>query len=272
MHRVFLLWLLYCCCVIFGLTSMFYLGLPQIALRYDHSGLTGLLFLMYCVAEVSAGYQAWRISKQNQIADTVRTWFLDHTLDHISLTLPGRAHRDTRLQFEMRRLIDDPAQTADVLQVPPSDITDHIALLVGQGERKPMATTSDVSLLDMTAERLYERSLVVDFISTRIVWIGIFATILGVIMAFWPMINSGASIETMKSNIGGFFGGIAVAFIPTAVSFFCKILLDCNTRIIEVGVRQLLDKITIIAETEIVPFMAAPSEGQVERPVTVTRG
>jgi hypothetical protein len=46
-----------------------------------------------------------------------------------------------------------------------------------------------------------------------------------------------------------------VAFIPTAVSFLFKILLDCNTRIIAIGVRHLIDTIATVAEVEILPFI-----------------
>ena len=93
-----------------------------------------------------------------------------------------------------------------------------------------------------------------DFIGSRIVWVGILATILGVIMAFWPMID-GVALDAMRTNLGQFFGGIAVAFIPTAVSFVCKIMLDFNTRIIASGVRDLIDKIACVSETDVLPFL-----------------
>src|SRR5262249_34573578 len=132
-------------------------------------------------------------------------------------------------------------------------IAEHLSLLsvkANAGQRRIRQNT----IIDVTADWLYSRAMIADFIGTRIVWVGILATILGVIMAFWPMIN-GVSVDLMKANIGQFFGGIAVAFIPTAVSFVCKIVLDFNTRIIASGVRDLIDKIACVSETDVLPFL-----------------
>jgi hypothetical protein len=238
-HRVFLFWLLYLVIVIFGLSALTYLGLPQTALHHDHSYLTLLLFAMYGTAEVLAGRQAWLVSKENCAADRVINWLSRHKLTGITLGRDGevvlRSHAPKRLQVDK------------------SAIGSHFALLclkAHAGQRQ----ISQSTLIDVTADRLYSRTMIADFIGARIVWVGILATILGVIMAFWPMID-GVSIDAMKTNLGAFFGGIAVAFIPTAVSFVCKIILDFNTRIVVSGVRDLLDKIASVSETIVLPFL-----------------
>jgi hypothetical protein len=59
----------------------------------------------------------------------------------------------------------------------------------------------------------------------------------------------------MRANLGEFFSGIAVAFIPTAVSFVFKIVLDFNSRIISSGVRELIDKIACVSEVQLLPFL-----------------
>ena len=46
-----------------------------------------------------------------------------------------------------------------------------------------------------------------------------------------------------------------MAFIPTAVSFVFKIVLDFNTRIITSGVRDLIDKIACVSELDVLPFL-----------------
>jgi MotA/TolQ/ExbB proton channel family len=237
-HRVFLYWLLYLVIVLFGLGVLVYLGLPQLALHYDHSYLTVLLFAMYAVAEVLSGRQAWLISQQNRIADRVVEWLSGHKLDKIEVK------RDASVVLY---------NGDDACTVPQSAIAEHLSLLsvkANAGQRRIRQNM----IIDVTADRLYSRAMIADFIGTRIVWVGILATILGVIMAFWPMIN-GLSVEAMKSNISEFFGGIAVAFIPTAVSFVCKIVLDFNTRIITSGVRDLIDKIACVSETAVLPFL-----------------
>ena len=238
-HRVFLFWLLYLVIVIFGLSALSYLGLPQIALHYDHSYLTLLLFGMYGTAEVLSGCQAWLISQENYVADRVINWLSRHKLTGTAVGRDGTVV-----------LRSDGAKS---FHVPKSAIGEHFTLLcvkANAGQRHIHQTT----IIDVTAERLYSRTMIADFLGARIVWIGILATILGVIMAFWPMID-GVSIDAMKTNLGQFFGGIAVAFIPTAVSFVCKIMLDFNTRIIASGVRDLIDKIACVSETIVLPFL-----------------
>jgi hypothetical protein len=242
-HRIFLLWLLYIVIVIFGWGTALYIGLPQIALHFDHSYLTYLLFGIYFAAEVLSGRQAWRVSKENKIADDVIRWFSRH-----KLTTTPLMHEDGTVALQ-----SGDAPDMDIHLVPPSAIADHFSLLcikANAGQRKIRQDT----IIDVTADRLYERTMIADFLSTRIVWIGIFATILGVIMAFWPMID-GVSIDAMRANLGMFFGGIAVAFIPTAVSFVFKIVLDFNSKIVESGVRDLIDKIAVVSETDLLPLV-----------------
>lgn len=237
-HRVFLFWLFYAVLVIFGIAVLFYLGLPQVALHYDHSYLTLLLFGMYGVAEVLSGRQAWLVSWQNQVADTVVAWLAQRRLTGIVVNRDGGVVLSSN---------------GNQLDVPPSAIAEHLTLLsvkANAGQRRIRQNT----IIDVTADRLYSRTMIADFLGSRIVWIGILATILGVIMAFWPMID-GVSLDAMRSNLSQFFGGIAVAFIPTAVSFVCKIMLDFNTRIIASGVRDLIDKIACVSETDVLPFL-----------------
>jgi hypothetical protein len=149
--------------------------------------------------------------------------------------------------------LENSSKEKETYIIPPSVIAEHFSLLcvkANAGQRKIRQNT----IIDVTADRLYERTMIADFIASRIVWIGILATILGVIIAFWPMIN-GVDIEEMKNNLGNFFGGIAIAFIPTAVSFVFKIVLDFNSRIISGGVRDLIDKIACVSETDLLPIL-----------------
>ncbi len=237
-HKVFLFWLLYIVIVLFGWAALFFMGLPQIALHYDHSYLTYLLFGMYLTAEILSGRQAWRVSNENKIADDVIRWFSKHAL------------------IETEILDNDAVlltSNSDVYQLPKSAIAGHLALLSLKAKAGQRRIRQDM-IIDVTADRLYERNMIAEFISSRIVWVGILATILGVIMAFWPMID-GTSIDSMKSNLGAFFGGIATAFIPTAVSFVFKIVLDFNSKIIGSGLRDLIDKIAVVSETSVLPVI-----------------
>ena len=245
-HRVFLLWLLYLVLVIFGIGALAVLGVPQMALRYDRSYLTLLLFAMYALAEITSGRQAWLISQDNRVVDQVIHWLTWHKLGHIAIK-----------KNESVQLLEagDNLNPLNRCVVPSSAIADYLTMLcvkANAGQR----TIQQRTMIEIMADRLYSRALIGDFIASQIVWVGILATIIGVILAFWPMID-GDSLDAMRSNLGRFFGGIAVAFIPTAASFVCKITLDINTRIIVSGVRELVEKIAGVAETEVLPFLHA---------------
>lgn len=238
-HRIFLVWLLYSVIVIFGFGCLTYLNLPQLALYYDHSHLTAVLVGLYLLAEVLSGRQAWLLSTENRVADQVIRWLSQHKLSRATV---GADYTVI--------LHNGP----DLLVSPHSAIAEHFALLcikASAGQRQIRQTM----IVDITAERLYDRMMIADFIASRIVWLGILATIIGVIMAFWPMINGVESIDAMRANLGEFFSGIAVAFIPTAVSFVFKIVLDFNSRIISSGVRELIDKIACVSEVQLLPFL-----------------
>jgi len=244
-HKVFLFWLLYIVVVLVGWGFLFYLGLPQIALSHDHSYLTVVLLGLYLVAEVLSGRQAWFISKENKIADDVIHWFANNKL--IDTQIDDRGE----VVLIPEHTAENSLQTGYI--VPPSAMADHFSLLTvkaNAGQRKIRQNT----IIEVTADRLYEQASAAEFIAARIVWIGILATILGVIIAFWPMIGA-ATIDAMKSNIGGFFGGIAIAFIPTAVSFVFKIVLDFNGWIVSRGVQSLIDKIACVSETDVLPVI-----------------
>lgn len=229
--------MLYIVVVIFGFGVLLHIGLPQIAIHYDRSYLTFVLFGCYLLAEVLSAREVWNLSEQNRIADDAAGWLAKNRCNGIKPNPDGSTVLTTGpMDFEY---------------VPPSVIAEHFNLLANKANGSRIEQDT---LIDITADRLYERASIAEFISQRIVWIGILATILGVIMAFWPMIG-GASIDQMKSNISEFFGGVAVAFIPTAVSFVLKIVLDVHTFIISYGARRLIDTIACAAESSVIPAL-----------------
>lgn len=115
---------------------------------------------------------------------------------------------------------------------------------------------SERLLLTSLADRTYFKVLIGDFVGSRITWVGILATVVGVIMALWPFVSKiGVDTETLRNNLGPFFQGVAVAFIPTAVSFVFKIALDFNSRILTSGANELLETVTEISEVYVLPVI-----------------
>lgn len=247
-HRLFLSWLLYIVVVIFGFGVLLHLGLPQIAIQYDRSHLTYLLFACYLLAEGLSAREVWNLSEQNRIADAAAAWLAKNRCIGVQPNPDG----STVLTAE-----SPIAGPATFESIPASVIAEHFNLLANKANGSRIEQDT---LIDITAERLYERASIAEFISQRIVWIGILATILGVIMAFWPMIG-GASIDQMRSNISEFFGGVAVAFIPTAVSFMLKIVLDVHSFIVSYGARRLIDTLACMSESSVIPALHKRSAG-----------
>jgi len=100
--------------------------------------------------------------------------------------------------------------------------------------------------LQIFEDRLYMSPNIIDFFSERIVWLGIFATIIGVILSFWPFLNAGMSVDAIKANLSVFFSGVAVAFIPTAVSFVFKIALDTSSEILSRAIARIVSETTLL--------------------------
>ena len=67
-HKVFLIWLLYATITVFGAAAFIYSGIPKLAIFYDHSHLTVALAVLYVLAEILSGRQAWKISNEQRIA------------------------------------------------------------------------------------------------------------------------------------------------------------------------------------------------------------
>lgn len=121
-------------------------------------------------------------------------------------------------------------------------------------ERKKNGGDKNVFLLSESfTDKLYISLSTIYFFSSKIVWFGIFATIVGIILSFLPFLSEGLTADTIKNNMTTFFSGVAVAFIPTAISFVFKIALDISTEILSRAIDNIIADTKVIVETTIVP-------------------
>lgn len=237
-HKIFLYWLLYLSLVGFSIAVMALLGLPQLAFEHDKSYLSLSLVAMYLVAEVLAGKQAIWVSKQHRSLSDVCDWLRNNDL--------------VSIEFKQDESAILRANGSDC-KVMTGPFADLLKGLVDTRSNGPKGKIDQGDLIDAFAEHLDRRISMGDFIASRIVWVGILATIVGVIMAFWPFQQAGMTIDAMRANLGAFFSGVAVAFIPTAVSFVFKITLDFNTKILQNGISEIIEMATTISASCIVP-------------------
>lgn len=238
-HHVFLAWLLYSVTVALTGLGLLYLDIPQRAVLADQSYLTLLLLVLYGAAEALSARQAWRISQAMRLISDLQAWLQRHPLTGLQCATTDQSVV----------LLSDTA----LYHLPASAIAGHVRALraIASGGR----AVDQRLLVEVLAERLYAPVTVIECIAGRIVWIGILATILGVILAFWPLLGSGMAIDTIRAKLGLFFAGIAVAFIPTAASFVFKIALDSGGKILTAGIAEVINRVVQTSATAIIPLL-----------------
>ena len=236
-HKVFLTWLLYLVIIILIGVGLCYLNIAQIAIDNDRSYLTLVLLAMYGLSEILSARQAWIISKEHVIASNVSKWVRQNNLTS-------------------SRVLDDDSiilSSGLVNYVVPCSETSKHFIALGDMAADGNQVNQNI-LLTVLSNRLNSQISIISFVAGRVVWIGILATILGVILAFWPLLSTGMTIEAIRPKLGGFFSGIAVAFIPTAASFVFKIALDFSTKILSNGSLEIVNMVARASETKILPM------------------
>lgn len=58
------------------------------------------------------------------------------------------------------------------------------------------------------------------------------ATMAGILIAFFPFLEAGGSIEQMQMHLGQFFGGVTVAVAPAVVAFALWGILEINQQLL----------------------------------------
>lgn len=259
-HKTFLSWLLYFVVAMFAYAGLILFGVPQLVLAYDHTHLALALFGLYAVAEGCVAYQAAAISREQRSLLDLSRALTTSKLDKIFVMSDGSTHAVIKSRKGSKIPPTTPLTGA---------FGEHVRALyqrAGNGD-----ATSDHRLLnDVMAERIARRADTGAFFASRIVWVGILATVLGVVLAFWPFLSAGGDIEGLKGNLGGFFSGVAVAFIPTTISFVMKIALDFSQAILAHGAAETIEMATVISEVHVVPVLAeqaAEAKSRVRSPL-----
>jgi hypothetical protein len=112
--------------------------------------------------------------------------------------------------------------------------------------------------IDLLGNKIYNRNTYAQHASNLIVFFGLFGTIVGIIMTFWPYMqagNVGNMILKIQSELGAVFSGVGAAFYPSAFAAIACIFLIINDRILMLATSELIDKITILTENYIIPMV-----------------
>jgi len=239
-HKIFLYWLLYITVIISAITAATLSGLVSLVISHDHSYLTYVLIGIYLLAELLTAKQVISTNLRHKEISDVITWLQKNIIKSITI--------DKKQSIIIRSY-------EDTLIIKKGLLTELLLSFTDNPNNCGIKQIDQGILLNRYMEKLYRNANICEFLSERIEVIGILATIIGVTLAFWPFLQPGMNIDMMREHVGQFFPGVAVAFIPTAVSFVFKLVLDVNSRILNGGVDEVLDMTTNMCVTYILPFL-----------------
>lgn len=96
-------------------------------------------------------------------------------------------------------------------------------------------------------DQMLQKHSFVAFMGEIIVTVGIFGTVIGVIIALIPFFGMKSFDPTsLQPQLLKMFAGIAVAFFPTAISILIKVFLDFHARLHQNAVLEFLHNRTKI--------------------------
>lgn len=222
-HKYFLIWLLYGSIVLFSALTASYLGYLDIVFSSDPTYISQGLSVLFVFTECYIGYKIYNLSREhNYIAEF------------------ERLYKSVTLKF---------------IPVSKSII---LSELIGNLSRKK--DNDSKLLLESVNDQIIAKNQG-PFIAEIMVRIGLFGTIIGLIIAFLPFIIQSFDTQAataftanqIKLIIGSLFQGVSTAFFTTATGLFYGTLIIISSKIYESCQISLMYKLTVISETIIKP-------------------
>ena len=246
-HKLFLRWLVYFVLVVFAVVAGWYFDIIPFILKHDQSYLTYAIAVFYVLTELYLGIQSFRISKElllvNQGVDILSTQNLSSIEDDGDTIVIKHGDVEERLERSI--------------------LVNHINNLL---RRRAMNRVDQQALLNLAADQAFARSERGLFMADIITLLGLLGTMVGLIIAFFPFFEGDFDITRGQEILTHLFNGISVAFFTTATAIACSILIRVNAKHLESGLQELIDSITVISETSIIPVIERMS-GDVEQPL-----
>lgn len=239
-HKPFLAWLLVFTVTIFIWGISIYIGLPQLALLYDHSGLTMFLFSIYSICELVLGIMSCKLSKEYTYTNNAKTFLENNILTSIK-KLDVNGKQSIVLESGDKEII-----------IGPSIWADHVSNLIAKNIFEKV--TDQTVLLHGVKNKLYKSIGYGSHFLNIVITVGILATIVGVILAFWPMMTV-VTVDSISTLLPLFLPGIATAFIPTAISFVMKFFVDNNVFKLKMHNIEVADTIAETCDIYIMPYL-----------------
>jgi len=227
-HIPFLKWLLFNTTVSVMLIAAHYFGLLQLVLDHDPTKLTVLIFALFVITVFYCGNRTLFISRQLNITNTIR-----HLLEKNS-----RVNKDTHEKYKQSECIK---HFDDVNQVIDSSNKKHIDQII---------------LLQCQSTKLHNKNEIIWQISDTLINLGLIGTVIGFILALWPLFTlTDFSFDNVRSLLGDISGGMAVALFTTLVGITTSTLVKIQAHFLETSTNSLLSQIAYITETRVIPTL-----------------
>jgi biopolymer transport protein ExbB/TolQ len=235
-HKLFLRWLVYFVLVVFAVLAGCFFDIIPFILKHDRSYLTYAIAVFYVLTELYLGMQSFRISKELHL--------VHQGVDILSAQ-------------NLSSIKDD----GDAIVIKYGDVEEHLehSFLVNHIHnllrRRAMNRVDQQALLNLAADQAFSRSERGLFMADIITLLGLLGTMVGLIIAFFPFFEGDFDITRGQLILTHLFNGISVAFFTTATAIACSILIRVNSKHLEAGLQEMIDGITVISETSIIPVI-----------------
>jgi hypothetical protein len=250
-HSLLLKWLIYIVAVTAIIGTTWITGLLNIGFSLDKSYLTYVITIFYVMAEMYIAYRV--VQTSDELVDTHNTGvYLD------SIRQPGFSVQNDKVY-----IVDEDDKTV-FRELTAPNLTSHIRNLVKRSQhwsgKKPRLDQR--VLIDSLGDQIFEKNSFPYLAIEIILYAGLVGTILGIIMTFYPFMDPAHPLDLTKiqANLPTVFGGVGAAFLPSLFSAVLAVFMTFNNKILLKGSNDLIDNITTISETHVVPVLEKRDE------------
>lgn len=235
-HQLFLRWVLFISSVLVGLIITWHQGLLHVVVKNDASYLSVVIFGVFVVSSIHAGWLVVRLSRHlNQVATISRLLDRDRE-SHISINSKDVVFGHSAV-------------------LPEGPIARHIWNLAHRHHNSPQELANDQSqLLDALSKRIKSPQQLGWLIADLMIKLGLLGTVIGFIL----MLQSVPTVEdfdvaTIQVMLSTMSDGMRVALFTTLCGLLGGILAGIQYHIADRGADDLIAGITEVSEVHVIP-------------------
>jgi biopolymer transport protein ExbB/TolQ len=227
--RFFLLWFFYINSVIGLMLISYWMGIFQLGFQYDKSYLSFVILGWWVIAEAVIGLNVWSQTREFRALESFKKQLaVDNNLKSV-LMMP---------QFENTL------------------VAKHVDYIVRRYENSKQSV-DQTQMAAALERRLMNRNSFGWLASNLMVFLGLLGTVIGIVLTFWPFIDTTTAIDIarIQTHLSSIFAGVGAAFFPSIYSaIFCVFIL-ISDRISNNSTHTLLNDLTAFSETEVLSYV-----------------